>query len=361
MFYKDYQADCQIIDKLIIINAGLSKNPEIIKQAGIAEELGGAAQTLYQAVSDRIKTYGIIPTLGTYFSIPILAKIWWPLGILPVVANLFGFDISGFFKSVVDMVQSVITDTGDFTKDDAARIADQSTSSLIKAASLDPLREIEKNGEIVYYMRGFSKEAATRSRSGLLNIFRGLGRSSQKVLFGGFLRWIVMSVLVGVAAFEGPKVLFGVGAGAEQTKPEEKPEGEISFIGVPQFITNMTVPKPTGIQAPKYDLPQPTSHNLKSSGRGNQYHINSSGTIWLMDNLGSVENTLVKWAVNIYPELAGREQDILNDASFNKMASIIYQVNPQGISQFFKMPPDSGMHTMKDVIDRFVGNIKANK
>jgi hypothetical protein len=370
MFYKDYQADCQIINKLMVINAGLSQNPEVIKQAGISDELGGAAQRLQQAVSDRIEKDGVLAALLTYMSPVWLSKIWWPLGILPLIAGPLGIDVGGFLNSIIEQVKSIISSTGDFTQDDASRIADQSTSSLIKGASLDYLRELEKQGELVNSMQGknitFTKEAQfgrRRSSNPLRNIINQLsgrpgGVGTVKKLFGGLLRWFIMPILLGIAAFEGPKVLFG--DSSEPAKQEAKPEGEISFPGIPQFLTNMSVPKPPAAQAPRYDLPQPVAHNLKSSGKGNQYHINSSGTIWLMDNLGSVENTLVKWAINIYPELAGHEQDILNNASFNKIASIIYQVNPQGISQFFKMPPDSGLHTMKDIVDRFVGTIKVS-
>lgn len=368
--YNDYESDCQLIDKLMIIHAGLSQEEEIVKQAGLADQLGGAAQTITQAVKDRVNTYGVVPTIATYLTIPFLSSIWRPLGILaPLAAYIFNIDISALFKSVVDSVQSIISSTGEFTQEDAARVADQSTSSIIKGASLAPLRELEKRGQLVDAIQGkLIKEAQRRkpsvfSKYGILGkIFGSVGGGLRKVLFGGFLRWAIMAFLMGIALFEGPKLFMG--EKGETAQAPNNPADSIGLPGVPTFLTNLFVGKtPAQPQAPQYNLPPVVKHNLKpTSGVGEQYHPNSDKTMWLIPLVGSVSNTLWKWAEAIYPELKGHQDLAANSASFNKLVSIIYSVNAEIMGSnpsHVQMPINSGIHSWKDVVDRFVGEIAA--
>ncbi len=367
--YNDYESDCQLIDKLMIIHAGLSQEEEIVKQAGLADQLGGAAQTITQAVKDRVNTYGVIPAIATYLTIPFLSSIWWPLGILtPLAIYVFNIDISALFKSVLDSVQSIISSTGEFTQEDAARVADQSTSSIIKGASLAPLRELEKRGQLVDAIQGkLIKEAQRRkpsvfSRYGILGkIFGSVGGGLRKVLFGGLLRWAIMAFLMGIALFEGPKLFMG--EKEEEAASQKNPADSIGIPGVPSFLTNMFhgTPQPAQPQQKKYDLPPVVKHNLApAQGVGEQYHPNSGQTMWLVPLVGSVSNTLWKWAEAIYPELKGHQDLAVNSASFNKLVSIIYSVNAEIMSSnpsHVQMPINSGLNSWKNVVDRFVGEI----
>lgn len=365
-----YEADCQLIDKMIVIHAGLTQDPDIIKQAGIADQLGGVAQTIYQAVSDRVERDGVIATLATYLSPMMLSRIWPPLYVLVPAASLFGFDIGAVFKKVIDLVTEVISSTGNFTNNDAASIADEATSEMTKGASLEPLRMLEKRGQIVDAMQGklikheLNKKAIpTRTRgysgqqssNGILGkIFRYFGNSRiSKILFGGVVRWFIMAVLTGVALFEGPKILgkvLGIGSTDGGSSSSESSLGESSY----------STPSSSSSQTIQYNLPPVVSHNLKPSGQGEQYHTNTDRTLWIVNMSGNVPNTLWLWAKAIYPELSEHRQKVFASRSFNRMVSIILGANQRVDTEYLQMPPNSGLHTWKDVVDRFVGEVAAS-
>lgn len=352
---EQYEADCQLIDKMVVIHAGFTQDPEIIKQASIADTLGGVAQRIYKAVQDRIARDGVVATLATYLSPMVLGRIWSPLYILVPVASWFGFDIGSVFKTVIDLVKGIISSTGNFTESDAASIADQVTSNLTAAASLEPLRQLEKKGQIADAMQGkLIKSGSIKKEAinflGLGNIFRSFGRSRvSKILFGGFLRWFIMAVLMGLALFDGPKVLgFGGSTSSGETT---------GFFGTaPQTGSGES----STYQVSQYNIPSTVSHSLKPSGHGEQYHANTDRTLWVVNMSGDIANTLWLWAKSIYPELASHKQEVFASRSFNRMVSVISGVNQRIGTEYFQMPPNSGLHTWKDVVDTFAGEVAAS-
>lgn len=365
---QDFIKDSQLIDKLMIINVAISQDEKLIKQASIANTLGGIANNVQTSVSNRIERDGVIATLLTYLSPMMLGKVWWPLKVLIPVASWFGFDIGQLFKSAIDLVTSIISNTGNFTKQDAANVANQVTKSITKGASLEVIRRLEVKGQIVDSFQGKLNKQALNFRGvnrGLGALFTSLPKRISKVLFGGFMRWFIMAVLMGLAAFEGPKIL-GVTPTSDKSKNEtltsDKPK--VKLPGVPNFLTNVLAPTIENEQynsKTRYNLPPKINHNLKPSGKGEQYHNNTDKTLWVFAKSDNVANTLWKWTKAIYPELAPYKKEIANSRSFNRMVSIIYNVNKKfQNSSYLQMPPNSGLHSWKDVVDRFVGDV-ANK
>lgn len=359
--YTDYEADSRIIDKLMVIHAGLTQDSEIVKQAGIADQLGGVFNTIQSTIKKRVARDGILATLATYLSPFALGRIWSPLYVLIPVASWFGFDIGAVFKWVIDAVSSIISSTGNFTQDDAKSIADQATSNITSAASLEPLRMLEKRGLLADAMEGkLIKDAQYRRRGvGLGNIFRSFGRGRiSKVLFGGILRWFIMAVLFGVAAFEGPKMLGLTGGGEKEETTEQSETGKPSLPGVPDFVAGLVGAPgkqfPESQRSSVANIPPKSMHNFKAQGdRGTQYHVNNGSTMWVVPRSSSVSNTLAKWATYIYPELSGREQELKNSPSFNQMVSAINSISNS--RDYFRIP--TGLTSWKDVVDRFVGDL----
>jgi hypothetical protein len=321
--YTDFEKDSELLDRLIIISAGITQDKELIKQAGIVDSLGGMAKSVHTSVKEKISRDGILATLMAYLSPSFFGLIWGPFKYIIPVASFAGLDISGIFSKVIDSVKSVISNTGDFTKNDASRIADESTRSLSSQASLSILHELNNNGKIV----SLAKSGFGKSKSSIIG----------KVLGHGLLRWFIMAVLIGVASIEGPKLI------------KEKALG----IKDEPFIPGEPV---STKQTKQYDLPDIIETNLKPSGKGTQYHVNSGNTFWIIDMNGSIPNTLWLWAKNIYPEISKYENEVKNSESFNRMVSIISDASKDiGGRNFFKMPVDSELHTWKDVVDRFIG------
>ena len=324
--YTDFEKDSQLLDRLLVISAGITQDQKIIKHAGIVDSLGGMAQSVHTSVTNKISRDGILATLMAYLSPAFFGLIWGPFKYIIPVASFAGLDISGIFSKVIDSVKSVISNTGDFTKDDASRIADESTKSLSSQASLELLHSFNESGQIVSLARsGFGK-----SKSSIIG----------KVLGHGLLRWFIKAVLIGVAAFEGTKLI------------KEKAFG----IKDEPFIPGEPVSTNQVSKIKKYDLPDIQQFDLNPSGKGTQYHLNSGNTFWMVDAFKSIPDTLLAWAKSIYPEINGYENEVRNSESFNRMVSIISDASKDiGGNSFFKMPVDSGLHTWKDVVDRFVG------
>ena len=99
------------------------------------------------------------------------------------------------------------------------------------------------------------------------------------------------------------------------------------------------------------------SNSFTASGDGNQYHINDGSTVWVVPLINkSIEKTLIWWAVTIYPELKGNESELTQSSSFNNMVSILKAGIEPNHPDYLTIP--QGLHTRKEVVDRFAGAVK---
>jgi len=368
---SEFELDSQLIDKLIVVSAGLSGDKELIKQAGIVETLGGIATALKEAVGKRIKEEGTLGAAATYL-VPFLLS--GPLRWIALLAYWF-FDISigSLINKAFDLAKGVLQETGTFTDADATRVAGEVTAPIVSGASLQPLYELEKNGSLVSAMEGKLVKNAQPSRyrtntsiwGRLKNIFSSLGRGKSKILGGGLIRWFLSALLMGLSgilAIEGPSMvsqLIGGKAPGQPSAPEAEGDsgsgggfwGGLLGSGKPQQQRQPA--------RPSYNLPPKIPHQLRPSGRGTQYHINKGDTRWFVRLLnGNIRKTVLSWAVTIYPELMPYVKDILNSQSFNTMVSKLGATyDPVHSSDYLQVLPDSGLHTWQDIVDHFAGEV----
>lgn len=371
--HDKFERDSQLIDKLIVINAGLSGDRDLIKQAGIVDSLGGMAESIKQAVADRVKQEGTIGAAATYL-VPFLLS--GPLRWITLIAYWF-FDVSvgSLLKKAFDAAQGTIDEKGDFTEADASKVAEDVTAPVVKAASLEPLYELEKKGLLVAAMEGKLINTAQRSRyrrspgiwGRIKNIFRSLGRGKSKILAGGFIRWFIKAALLGVAAIEGPRLL-GIkddpnAAEAPAQAPAQQQGEVLNMPGVPKWLMGLLpggrMPSQTRPARPSYNLPPKIPHKLKlnTGNRGTEYHVNRTPTMWFVRLSGNVARTLLAWAVTIYPELRGHEAQIRSSKSFNTMVSRLGTKYSADTPGYLQILPDSGLHTWKDIVDHFAGEV----
>lgn len=370
-----YEQDSALIDRIIVIDAGLSGDLRLIRRAGIVDMLGGLANTIQNIVAERVRNEGVAGALITYMGTSALWGIHPLLGVVSMVANAFGYSPGAMFKWAYDEVMRLIQQKGEFTEDDAKRIAEQASTKLEVEASLEPLHQLNKEGKLAFVLqgRGFEdksgliKDAAPKgllSALGMLNIFKYFGKGKTSfALLGGFFKWSLWAVLMGLTLIEGPKLvanLFGADHGKSPTGesvPAGGTGGGPEIIGVPTFLTNMlgkgrqtgqATPQATVLNFPKYD------HDLVPSGAGEKYFINGPNNQWWVKVPGGdIKNAMVQWAVKIYPELRGHEAEIKKSETFDRTAyALASNYDESRMRDWLKIPP-SNLHTWRDIVDTF--------
>lgn len=376
-----YEQDSALIDRIIIMNAGLSGDRKLIRRAGIVDMLGGVANTIKNLVAELVRKEGVIGALSTYLINGALFRIF-PLNIISYAATAFGYSPGKMFSWAFNEVKNIIQNKGNFTEDDAKRISEQAAQQLSVSASLEPLHQLNKEGKLSYILqgRGFDEHSESQfvkngkglfsKTFGLLNIFKYFGKGKTTfALLGGFFKWGLWAVLMGLAAIEGPKLVanmfganFGKEPGSETSQSGSGGTGGTGggpeVIGVPSFVTNMfgsgegsrsSQQRQRSIQFPKYD------HDLTASGAGEKYFINGpNNQWWIKVPGGDIRNVMVQWATKIYPELKGHEAEIRKSKTFDKTAYALARgYDASRMRGWLKVPP-SNLHTWRDIVDTFV-------
>jgi hypothetical protein len=326
MSISQFQKDSEIITKFVVISAGLSNNTELIKNAGMVDTLKNIGQGIVEDVKTRFEKEGwaALVTYFVYGKLGILSPIYW---VLQGVEHFFGISPGSVLKSAIDMARGVTESTGTFTEQDADDIANKVTSGITSTASLNYLYLLEKNGEIVNSLK---KEAGIFQR-----LINNLNPNMKKGLIGGMFRWLIKAILLGVSAAWA--TVKGVGKA-------EIPGAVVSES--PSISGSMRIS----------NLPPTKSHNLVSSGKGNQYHVNEGNTIWIVPLVNSdVKETLLRWVVEVYPELKEKIDELKGSSSINRMVSLLESnYNPQ-YPGYLQIVP--GLHSWKDIVDRSIGDV----
>lgn len=330
-----FEQDCLILDKFIIIHAGLSNDKDIIKNAGIVDDLKGFAQTIISDVSNNFKTNGW-HAVWEYLTPSIFGRFFGPVGTIAGIGlSAFGINIETIFNYVKNLVTSTVESKGSLSRQDIDEIAEKATGNNVQA-SLEVFYQIEKQGQIVHVLRkncSFDKEAGFTSMLG--GVIRSLFGLKKGPVLAGLIKWFIKAVLIGTIGIETVKHFEGTSGTGPSAEPSTSKKEQ-------EYI--------------RHEVPAAQSIPLKASGQGTQFHPNAYNTAWIVKLVNSkIGDTLVAWATVIYPELKGHEEDIRNSSSFNNMVSILETNYDTNSPEYLEIIPDSGMHTWKDIVDRFAG------
>jgi len=336
-----FESDCKLLDKFIIINAGLSGNNELIKNAGIISSLEGIGQSIVSDIKAGFQERGWKFILD-YLTPAIFKRFFGFTGmIVGFVLEATGIHVDDYiikaFDWAKDQVKSLISSKGEITKEDV----DSMTNGLSASSSLSVLYEIEKQGHIVNILKNNSMEKTAGVFDFIPKIISWLiGEGKYKTipeLIKGLIKWFIKAVLLGVAGISGAKYLVN---------KTTEPSTEQSATPKEQIVN---------------PIPAAQSHSLNASGQGMQHHENAYNTAWVVKLINnSIPDTLIAWALRIYPQLAGHENEIRQSSSFNNMVSILDNNYNTNTPAYLEIIPNSGLHTWKDIVDRFVGETARN-
>lgn len=362
--YLRYVSDSLLIDKILTIESA-----NMIRTAGIADSLKGIAGSIAGFIQSNVDTsspsaFGIsllkLMTPAIMFRVsPIIG------GALIFASELFGFDIGSIWDAILSPIKGKIesgeqVDPNEIdrvgeallisTNDDESNVNDNSLfadlhaleneGTLLKAAQWGGYRRPPVGGPWLFPRRGTSF---------LHKIFGFLGPGRGRNLAVAFVVWFIKTILASAGLLAGAKAIkefMGMGDAKKEEKVEQPRE------------TRPSETMPVAVQKPvlmPIQVPVAKTHTLKASGRGEEYHRNDEASLWIIPLYGSLRNTLVLWAKDVYPELAGYDSIISNNVDFNKILNELSKYLNTRNPNSLVMPP--GFNTRRQVVDLFAGSV----
>lgn len=376
-----YLADTMLIEKLFLIDNVVGDG--LHKQAGLADGLlGSIASSIMGWAKEHIDTEhgvkGIMTSLADIMIPGVLFKMNPMLGGLATAAEVMGFSPTSIIKKIMQYLYQSLNNNKLPTLDEINEVGKSAVAAIagpIEAQAsndmFDILHEIEKRGQLVRLVRtaqlspelmsllGAGKQQKTPEipffggKGGVIErifgqLFKTRATGKARWLLGGFVVWIVKTVLLGaglIAAGEKIKSLITTEKPHifDPPNPEKKEEGQ--FVS---YKTQQQQQEPTSPIA---------SARLTPTGRGQDIHTNDHKTsTWVVPMVGgSVENTLLAWAGDVYKELADKTNEILASESFNKTVEEMKRGLDHSKSNQITVPPQ--FKSRKQVVDRFASEI----
>ncbi|KKN74511.1 hypothetical protein LCGC14_0390280 [marine sediment metagenome] len=348
--------ELQYLSDTILIEQ-LASDPELLKQAGLFEDIGfgSIAETVKQFAKEHISADAPGGYAGSIVSLMAPAILWriHPiLGIAGAAAYALGFDIVTIVKGILGSVSGKI-DSGEGV--DLSEI-----SSLGKGAVSGEIGDVSEADDMLLPIREAFEVNAQRRRKPfgrlpqtpwgrekgaplLRRIFGTLSRSRGKWLVGGIIIWFLKTLLVGAG------LVAGAGLVKSLISPKKAPEtAPVAPVAPAETTVPTHAPAPKEVQRPDPFVP---------SGSGKKDFANDANNIWIVPLINrSIDDTLAIWAVDVYPELKGREFDIQMSPAFSATVSRLKR-------NFSARQPGSlimpiGLHNRKQVVDLFSRDVK---
>jgi len=355
--YGQYLADTMLIEKLATMEIGLSKT------AGITDLLGGLGDKIKSEVSSVAQDKGLVSTLEEYLATGVILKLLGPWGwVISTAASFLGFDIGSFIGKIIEFVKNKIANGQDISLDDINSTGKSLAESASSFAANDGLtshssdmliflKKADANESIMKLAAGYFEAANEATpflggKGGIIGrIFGNLfsqgahGKSKILMIIAGLIVWVIKTVLLGAGAVKASSMIKNY---VDKNKSHSENE------------TETTKSENTEVH---YNIPLAIPNSFKSSGDGNQYHINDGTSMWIVPLLNKdIKKTLLWWTITIYPELKGYENELSSASSFTNMVSLLSKGIDPNHPDYVKIP--IGLHTRKEIVDRFAGEVK---
>ncbi len=338
-----YLADSLLIDKLAIINIGLSKN------AGLTDMVSSLGQSVLNEFKDQVEAggggfAGVLAALGEFF---IMGFFPLPLKLLFGVLNSFGFNVGSVLKSIWTELEPKIKSGQQLSHDEVKTI----TQNAVRAEGGAP-EDSSENNDMLYALRkiesdGMLVRTARRNDfssigDAIANAFKTKGPKTGKWLSGGFLFYIIKTILIGAGFLTAGSAItkyLGVGdkkeqSGAAAYTSEAKPSSQTEYSVKPLPWVPPVVP-----------------NSLTETGSG-QTHFTNDGIskTWSVPLKGDLRNTMILWAGYVYKELEGQGELLNSIPAFNIMVSNLSNYIDRS---YLLVPPN--FHSLKEIVDTFAG------
>ncbi len=334
-----YVIDSLLIEKLAKISYGIDP---FVKEASFIDTVENYIKSWAKDTFDTSSTGAFAESLVKMIEPGILGNIHPILGILDrVLQDLTGISITSIVVGIIKSVVGDIKNGKDISHDVINNLASSAVGGIEQFASLDLLRDLEKQGKLVLFIK-IAKRGSIPGISQLSDLISNLsktgpiGKQRGKGLVGGFAAWIVKAMLKGAGlSLLTHSVEKAVNVNSKTTSNPD--------VKMPEILHKDSIPY----------LPKAIPNNFKSSGIGEETHSNDETHVWNLPIQGSIENSLVNWAQQIYPELKGYEKEIKSSQAFNRLVNILRNFVDAG---YLRVP--TGFETRRQIVDTFAGDIK---
>lgn len=354
-----YLSDSKVIEILF-------SDSSVVKEAGLFEDIGfpsiaEAIKDFARGVANKDGSSGYVDTIINTLGTGVLGRIHPLLGLFSAIASsAFDFNLSSIFGRFKRMLRQHFSSSGSLSLGEADQLA-RDAVGLQVSASLDPaLDGLESYGfEVLARPRRFRDRKidipmiAEKGKPLLVKVFGNLGALRGKTLAAGILVWFLKTFLLGaglVTAGVGAKMLYD--KGKEVVTDKSSSELQEKKTHDYDYEPTQTASRPA---TPKYTVKQ-TGSTFKPSGAGTKYFPNSGGSLWMVPLIGrSINNTLIEWALDVYPESAKAKHLFERSDDFQRTVSLLKRNYNYRDPDNLVMPRQ--FHSRKQVVDSFIEDV----
>ena len=331
-----YIADSILIEKLASLDNALNKEASLVDD--IFSGVGSAVSSFVKSNVDTSSTGSLIKSVANLLAPAMFFKAHPLLGVLYTIGSTFGYNLTGMLSSVVGSIMPKITAGEKVTPEEVNQAGLAQSGMAANADLFRDLKELEKNGNLIKSAQKTQPLGGAMfgaKGAGLLyRLFGFLGQKRKgagKSLMLGFIVWFVKTILLSAG-------LLAVGGATKSLVTGD--EGKTQ-VGTPE----QNAPETRTTTAPS---------NLRPSGAGQVFNANDANSAWYVPVIGKdITQTLLGWAVEIYPDLSGYEDIIVNTPSFRRARDLLAKEYEQG-KDFVIVPP--GFNRRIDIVNQFAGD-----
>ena len=329
-----YIADSILIEKVVKLDVALTKEAGLVND--IFSGVGSAVSSYVKSNVDFSSPAGTAKSVLKLLAPGMLFRVHPLLAFLYYIANEYGYDIVGTIDSIVDSISGKIN-AGEPVSPEEINQAALAKSSSVNNDLFYGLRELEKTGTLLKSSKRGGKPIGgsffgVKGAPILSNLFGFLDRSKSgagKSLLVGFVAWFIKTILLSAG-------LLAIGAGAKKVIQTGK-----------DAITNEDGTKIDSISEPNQKTKPIQEKEM------DQEKAQENDTSWYMPIInGSLENTVLAWVSEFYPDLSEYEDIILKTNSFN---SVIRDLSGKISGSYLVVP---GNFDKKSTVDRFVRDVE---
>ena len=328
-----------LIDTILIEK--LASDTELVKEAGLFEDIG------FDSIASAIKGFakehvnsdnpgGIAGSIINLMAPAMLYRMHPILGVTVSAASALGFNIISLVKKIINPIKDKLNngepvDIGEINTAGhnavSAEVGDLSSVDDM----LEPVREVfAKLGKLPHTPWGYEKGVPLLKR-----IFGNISEARGRWLIGGIIVWVLKTLLVGA----------GLVGGAQVIKNIVSPTSDIDFSKQSPTKKDTEISNPISMEP------------FKASGNGQKVFKNDNNNVWIVPLINrSIDDTLIEWAKDVYPELSGLRDVIEDSPDFQKtVAKLTNNFNSRDPNNLI-MP--IGLHSRKQVVDLFAKDVK---
>lgn len=370
-----YLSDTILVERVAALEFGL------VKQAGLFDSLNlsGIASSVKNFVQSHVSNDAPGGYVGSVLALMAPSVLWRInpfVGILYLVASQFGFDIQSVISKIVEAIKPKLEKGLSISADEITNIGKSIVSQHIGGTAtaapndlFEPLRKLSNEdlnklaagGDALEPLRALLSGNSSSAASGTLPktplLSGGGGTLIQRIfgqlfsapktapkgkwLLGGFVIWLIKTILVGAGLLAGAEAISGTLGHKKPTSDKSAPESHTHTDEETQITPTATSTKVTPIAAP--------------TGQANELWV-----VPLVGN-GTVEDTLVTWALDLYPNLEhydNIEQTIESNPAFTATVALLKK-DPRKLGTRTMVMPQT-FSSRKQVVDTFIDDVIRN-